>query len=69
MASTTFDFPHPLGPTTAVTPGGNSIWVFSAKDLNPRTSILLIFMATPSLYLIKKIMISGYFMVKMALSY
>ena len=34
-ASTTLDFPEPLGPTTTVTPGSNSIVVESAKDLNP----------------------------------
>src|SRR5262245_37303553 len=37
-ASTTFDFPLPLGPTTAVTPGGNSNAVLSAKLLNPTNS-------------------------------
>ncbi len=34
-ASTTLDFPEPLGPTTAVTPGSNSRMVLSAKDLKP----------------------------------
>src|ERR1700684_2314327 len=34
-ASTTFDFPLPLGPTTTVIPGSNSSTVGSAKDLNP----------------------------------
>ena len=34
-ASTTLDFPDPLGPTTAVTPGSNSRTVLSAKDLKP----------------------------------
>ena len=35
-ASTRFDLPDPLGPTTTVTPGSNSSVVFSANDLNPR---------------------------------
>src|SRR3954452_7285058 len=34
-ASTMFDFPLPLGPTTTVTPGSNSSVVVSANDLNP----------------------------------
>ncbi len=34
-ASTRFDFPDPLGPTTTMTPGSNSRTVLSAKDLNP----------------------------------
>ena len=34
-ASTTFDLPLPLGPTTTVIPGSNSSTVGSAKDLNP----------------------------------
>ncbi len=34
-ASTTFDLPEPLGPTTTVTPGSNSSTAGSAKDLNP----------------------------------
>src|SRR6266508_4306762 len=34
-ASTILDLPHPLGPTTAVTPGVISITVFWAKDLKP----------------------------------
>ena len=34
-ASTRFDFPLPLGPTTIVTPGSKSSEVCSAKDLNP----------------------------------
>src|SRR5262245_20057607 len=37
-ASTTFDLPLPLGPTTAVTPGGNSKTVLSAKLLKPTNS-------------------------------
>ena len=35
MASTTFDLPEPLGPTTTVTPGSRSIDAASAKDLKP----------------------------------
>ena len=34
-ASTTFDFPEPLGPTTAVMPGSKRNVVAEAKDLNP----------------------------------
>ena len=34
-ASTTFDLPLPLGPTTTVMPGSNSSTAGSAKDLNP----------------------------------
>src|SRR5437868_5969292 len=37
-ASTTLDLPLPLGPTTAVTPGGNSKTVLSAKLLKPTNS-------------------------------
>ncbi len=41
MASTTFDLPEPLGPTTTVTPGSRSRAVVSAKDLKPlRVSVL-----------------------------
>ena len=36
-ASTRFDFPEPLGPTTTVTPGSNSSTVLSANDLKPRS--------------------------------
>ena len=35
MASTTFDFPEPLGPTTTVTPGSRFMTVESANDLKP----------------------------------
>ena len=35
IASTTFDFPEPFGPTTTVTPGCISSVVDSAKDLKP----------------------------------
>ncbi|CAB4780096.1 unannotated protein [freshwater metagenome] len=34
-ASTTFDLPEPLGPTTAVIPGSKRSEVDEAKDLNP----------------------------------
>src|SRR5690606_1064496 len=34
-ASTTFDLPEPLGPTTHVTPGSKAKVVGVAKDLNP----------------------------------
>ena len=34
-ASTTFDLPEPLGPTTTVTPGSRCIVVASANDLKP----------------------------------
>src|SRR4029079_2067407 len=37
-ASTMLDLPLPLGPTTAVTPGGNSKAVLSAKLLKPTNS-------------------------------
>ena len=36
MASTTFDLPDPLGPTTTVIPGSSSSNALSAKDLKPR---------------------------------
>ena len=35
IASTTFDFPQPFGPTTAVTPFENLILVLLANDLKP----------------------------------
>ena len=35
MASTTFDLPLPLGPTTTVTPGSKASVVVSANDLKP----------------------------------
>src|SRR4030095_5061397 len=37
-ASTILDLPHPLGPTTAASPGVISITVFWAKDLKPTIS-------------------------------
>src|SRR5690242_8897530 len=40
-ASTTLDFPEPLGPTTQVMPGSRRIVVAEAKDLKPfRVSVL-----------------------------
>ena len=44
-ASTTFDFPDPLGPTTQVMPGSNSSVVADAKDLNPRRVSFFRYMA------------------------
>src|SRR5256714_15295938 len=44
IASDTFDLPHPLGPTIAVTPGRKFNDVLSAKDLNPRTVRFLRYM-------------------------
>src|SRR3984957_21226610 len=41
IASTTFDLPHPLGPTTAVAPGLKLITVASRNDLKPTNSRLL----------------------------
>jgi hypothetical protein len=38
MASTTFDLPDPLGPTTTVIPAVNSNRVRSAKLLKPLSS-------------------------------
>jgi hypothetical protein len=37
-ASTTFDFPQPLGPTIVVIPSGKLRWRRSTKDLNPITT-------------------------------
>ena len=36
MASTTFDLPHPFGPTTAVMPFSSFRSSFCAKELNPK---------------------------------
>src|SRR5260221_13536019 len=44
IASDTFDLPHPLGPTMAVTPGWKLRAVLSAKDLNPSTVKFLRYM-------------------------
>src|ERR1700722_5454991 len=41
IASTTFDLPQPLGPTTAVAPALKLITVASRKDLKPTNSRLL----------------------------
>ncbi|MNT25544.1 hypothetical protein D3C72_1610650 [compost metagenome] len=41
MASTTLDFPHPLGPTIAVTPSLKLIVILSPKLLNPLISSLV----------------------------
>src|SRR5208282_264381 len=41
IASTTFDLPQPLGPTTAVIPGAKPIVVESRNDLKPSNSRLL----------------------------
>ena len=35
IESEMLDLPEPLGPTTTVRPGSNTIWVLSANDLNP----------------------------------
>src|ERR1700678_29397 len=47
IASTTFDLPHPLGPTTAVIPGAKLIVVESRNDLKPSNSRLLRRMLSP----------------------
>src|SRR5262245_60474186 len=47
MASTTFDFPQPFGPTMAVTPAGSSRTVRSMNDLKPVSSICLIRIPLP----------------------
>src|SRR5436190_12622055 len=44
IASDTFDLPHPLGPTMAVTPGRKLSEVLSANDLKPRTVKFLRYM-------------------------
>src|SRR5205807_8992838 len=50
IASETLDFPQPLGPTMAVTPGWKFSEVLSAKDLKPKTvkflRYILIFLKT-----------------------
>jgi len=40
-------FPHPFGPTMAVTPGSKRNSVFSANDLNPYTSSFLNIILSP----------------------
>ena len=37
IASATFDFPEPLGPTTTATPGSSFTSTVSGNDLNPRS--------------------------------
>src|SRR5579859_6503414 len=44
IASETFDLPHPLGPTMAVTPGWKFKLVLLAKDLKPKTVKFLRYM-------------------------
>src|SRR6476619_6326455 len=46
-ASTTFDLPEPLGPTTQVMPGSKFRVVADAKDLNPRKVRLLRYNVPP----------------------
>ena len=43
MASITLLLPQPLGPTTAVMPGGKSMTALSKKDLKPEISSFLSF--------------------------
>src|SRR5262249_36355846 len=47
MASTTFDFPQPFGPTIAVTPAGSSSTVRALDDLKPISSVCLIPIPSP----------------------
>src|SRR4029078_3083045 len=44
-ASTRFDFPHPFGPTTPVSPGSIAKSVGSTKDLKPSRRSLVSFIA------------------------
>src|SRR3989338_3965180 len=53
MESAIFDFPQPLGPTTAVMPGSKCKVVFSAKDLNPNNSNFLKYIIRSSFSYIK----------------
>src|SRR3954451_17825065 len=46
-ASTTFDFPEPLGPTMQVIPGSSCRVVAEANDLNPRTVRLFRYTRAP----------------------
>src|SRR5687768_13148323 len=50
MASTTLDFPQPLGPTMQVTSWSKCSTVRSTNDLNPETSSFLIFIGCNSAY-------------------
>src|SRR5580704_10298628 len=43
IASTTFDLPHPFGPTIEVTGSGKLMDVLSTNDLKPQISMRLIF--------------------------
>jgi hypothetical protein len=49
-ASTTFDLPEPLGPTTQVIPCSKFKVVEEAKDLNPFRFILFKYIAHPTTY-------------------
>src|SRR5580704_252932 len=56
IASTTFDFPQPFGPTMHVMPVPlNVIGVFSQNDLNPNNSTLRSFNTSPSQLLFPQI--------------
>jgi hypothetical protein len=50
-ASTTFDFPEPLGPTTQVIPRSKSRVVEDAKDLKPLRLTLFKYTGKTYLYL------------------
>ena len=47
IASATFDFPQPFGPTTPVTPSSKATTVLSMKDLKPTMSSRRMRMADP----------------------
>jgi hypothetical protein len=49
-ASTTFDLPEPLGPTTQVIPCSKFKVVEEAKDLNPFRFMLFKYIAHPTTY-------------------
>src|SRR3954462_10349938 len=49
-ASTTFDLPEPLGPTTQVIPGSSWSVVAEAKDLNPLRVRLFRYTGLPRRY-------------------
>src|SRR3990167_6096455 len=53
IPSAIFDFPQPLGPTTAVMPGSKCKVVFSAKDLNPNNSNFLKYIIRSSFSCVK----------------
>src|SRR5262245_30872917 len=48
-ASSRFDLPQPLGPTTPVRPGSTRSWVGSTKDLKPRRRRRVIFTVSEAL--------------------